>query len=216
MSKLKLFVVSFLSVVILTVNPLLAQTDDYHVIPKQNRNPIQKGDMLVDVFYGGPYLLGLVTKLVYDSLKQQGNEVLNFHNYNQFGAKFQYMLNEKIDIGLEYTHALATFDYVGNNSILYTAGVRKQRVLGKINIHFATSPKVDPYLTFGAGFNSSKLYTNEPGTSSIDLQNTSILFAPISFRAGIGLRYFFTPQFGINAEIGLGGPLMQGGISFKF
>lgn len=195
-------------------NSVLAQTDDYRLPPKTNFNSIQKGDILVDAYYGGPYLLGIITKMAFDSLNKQGNAVSNFHNYNQFGLNFQYMLNDKIDIGVEYTHALATFNYLENN-LLYTAGIRKQRVLAKMNVHFATSQKVDPYMTFGAGFSSSKLFSNEPGTSTVDLQSLSILFAPVSFRVGIGLRYFFTPKFGLNGEIGLGGPLMQAGITFK-
>lgn len=177
MSKVLRYIISLLFFITISFSKVIAQTDDYHIPQKINIKPIQKGDILVDVFYGGPYLLGMITKIVYeDSLKTQPlkYDVSNFHNYNQFGAKLQYMLNDKIDIGIEYTHALVTFDYLGKASKYYTLGIRKQRVLGKINIHFATSTKVDPYLTLGAGFNSTTLYTTESGKSSIDLQNSSI------------------------------------------
>jgi opacity protein-like surface antigen len=203
-------------VTLLTNTSLKAQTDDYYNTPKnRNINPLNKGNILIDAFYGGPYLLGIATKLAYDSLHLKGYHVFNFHNYNQFGFKFQYLLNEQVDVGIEYTHALATFDYEGKHATIYTAGIRKQRILGKINVHFATSTKVDPYVTFGAGFNRSKLFFTEPGIASVDLKNNSIFLAPFSFRAGIGLRYFFTAKFGLNAEIGVGGPLMQAGFTVK-
>lgn len=89
--------------------------------------------------------------------------------------------------------------------------MRKYRILAKMSYHFATSEHFDPYLTWGAGYKNTKIYSNEPG----EIRDVNVNLVPLAFRAGIGMRYFFTDAFGVNAEVGLGGPIVQGGISFK-
>ena len=39
---------------------------------------------------------------------------------------------------------------------------------------------------------------------------------PIAFRVGIGARYFIKDNFGVNAEVGLGGIFFTAGFSYKF
>ena len=39
---------------------------------------------------------------------------------------------------------------------------------------------------------------------------------PISYRGAIGVRYFFSPNFGLNLEAGFGGPIIQAGLTGKF
>jgi outer membrane protein W len=170
-------------------------------------NCVQKGTILIDAFYGLPYFNGALIKAAYsaDSLGATA------HNYNQFGAKVEYMVSDKIGVGLEGTYALATVDYRGNNLHYYTAGMSKVRVLAKVNYHFATSEHIDPYLTWGAGYKNTNIYTNEPA----DVKKVSVNLVPVAFRVGIGMRYFFNDIVGVNAEVGLGGPMVQAGVSFK-
>ena len=122
------------------------------------------------------------------------------------------MLTDKMGVGIEGTWASATVRYIGNNGLIYTAGVDKIRVLAKMSFHFATGEKVDPYLTWGLGYKNTNVYTNEPSA----VNDISLNIVPIAFRVGIGMRYFFTDMIGVNAEVGLGGPMMQGGLSLKF
>ncbi len=168
---------------------------------------VKKYDIIIDGYYGYPYLMGiLVKKVLADSFG-----ITKALNINHIGARFEYMVWSQIGLGLEYTYALLSIDYQGKNGKYYTAGVSKQRFLGKFNYHFATSEKLDPYLTAGIGYSNTNVFSNEPGVKS-----TSVTTIPIALRVGIGLRYFFTETIGINAEVGLGGPLMQAGMSFKF
>lgn len=170
-------------------------------------NCIEQGTILIDAFYGGPYFNGALIKSAYsaDSLNSTP------HNYNQFGAKVEYLVNDKLGLGIEGTYALATVDYRGNDLKYYTAGMSKYRVLAKMNYHFATGEHIDPYLTWGVGYKSTKIYTNEPG----GVKDINVNLIPLAFRAGIGMRYFFTDALGVNAEVGLGGPMIQAGLSLK-
>lgn len=172
-------------------------------------NCVEQGTILIDAFYGFPYFNGTLLRAAYSSDSIQSGSTV--HNYNQFGGKIEYMLNDKIGIGLEGTYALATVDYQANNLQFYTAGISKYRILGKMNYHFATTANIDPYLTWGAGYKNTKIYSNEPG----DNRKITVNIVPVAFRVGIGMRYFFTDAVGVNAEVGLGGPLMQAGISIR-
>lgn len=172
-------------------------------------NCIEKGTILIDAFYGFPYFNGTLLKSAYRDSLGNNNQV---RNLNHFGGKFEIMLNDKMGVGIEGTWASATVRYMGKYNQIYTAGVDKLRILAKMNFHFATSESVDPYLTWGIGYKNTKIYTNEPN----EVNDIDITLVPIAFRVGIGMRYFFTDIIGINAEVGLGGPLMQGGLSLKF
>ncbi len=166
---------------------------------------VEQGTILIDAFYGAPYFNGSLIKAAYDSTGTTA------HNYNQFGAKVEYLVNDKLGLGIEGTYALATVDYRGNDLKYYTAGMSKYRVLAKMNYHFATGAHIDPYLTWGVGYKSTKIYTNEPGGP----KDINVNLIPLAFRAGIGMRYFFTDAIGVNAEVGLGGPMVQAGLSLK-
>jgi len=172
-------------------------------------NCVEKGTILIDGFYGFPYFNGTLLKAAYRDSLGNNNQV---RNLNHFGGKAEIMLTDKMGVGIEGTWASATVRYMGKYNQIYTAGVDKLRILAKMNFHFATSESVDPYLTWGIGYKNTKIYTNEPN----EVNDIDITLVPIAFRVGIGMRYFFTDIIGINAEVGLGGPLMQGGLSLKF
>ncbi len=171
---------------------------------------VKEGILLVDAFYGFPYINGALLESAYSS--STGNTNNAVHNLGHLGGKVEYMLSNKISLGIEFTYADATIRYQSNNLLYYTAGIRKYRILGKMSYHFATTEKLDPYFTWGAGYKNTTVYTNEPAAT----REVTINLVPVSLRVGLGLRYFFTDAFGINAEVGIGGPIMQAGLSLKF
>ncbi len=162
---------------------------------------IEQGVVIVDAFYGYPYYNGIILKTLYQN-------VGNFRTTNHLGAKIEYMITDEIGLGLEITYAKASINY--RDSLLQKyAEISKLRVLAKINYHFETDiSAVDPYLTAGFGVRKNTSYQN-----GIDLSRD--LF-PVAIRVGAGMRYFFTDGVGANVEVGIGGPLMQGGVSFRF
>jgi opacity protein-like surface antigen len=187
---------------------------------------IEKGKFVIDAFYGMPYLTGSVIKTVLDN--STGSTVASISNLNHIGGKFEYMINDNIGLGLEYTYAAvsAKYNYVRNYTnnnqnftVLesYNAKLTKQRLLVRVNFHFNTTEKLDVYGTAGLGYKKSQLKTdNLYNTLEVISFNTSINLVPISIRGGIGMRYFFTQNIGINAELGIGGPLIQAGLTGKF
>ncbi len=220
-----------LILVIFTISILFA-TKSYSQDTNDNSsgNCVEKGNFIVDAYYGYPYVMGTYVKSVFTTNNNGNNSsVESVRNWNHIGGKFEYMLNDEIGIGLEYTYAAVDINYYEDKSVLqnnqyvtktfhYKATLYKQRALARINFHFATSEKFDPYATIGFGYKTSLLKSNNPDDQQTvnDFNTTFSNLFPISFRFGIGARYFFTKNFGINMEAGIGGPSIQGGVSVKF
>jgi hypothetical protein len=82
------------------------------------------------------------------------------------------------------------------------------------NFHFVRTDKIDVYFATKAGYynRSFGMVTNDPNYHlSLSLGD------PIAFRLEIGMRYYFTENIGIHANLGFpGGPLVAAGVSFKF
>ena len=87
--------------------------------------------------------------------------------------------------------------------------------LGRINVHFATTDKLDPYWGIGAGYRTGswKFESNQP--NYIPDASTKTLF-PFGFETTLGIRYYFTDNIGLYVEMGIAKSLMQGVLSVKF
>lgn len=171
---------------------------------------IKTGDMTIDVYYGYPYLWGALVKNAYRDASSPDS--ISVFNLNHVGARFEYMVNDKVGLGVEYSYALVRVKFPGTGGRTYEAGLKKNRILAKMNVHFANSDNFDPYFCVGAGYSMINLYSTDPADNT-DVNLSSV---PVAFRLGLGFRYFFNDNFGLNAEVGLGGPLMQAGLTFKF
>ena len=196
--------------------------------PTEKQFCINQGDFIIDAFYGYPYVLGNAIKEAFKPSNNAVNNtnVISITNLNHIGAKFEYMVTEDIGLGLEYTFAAVYMNYYNSNTNTngqivngyYDASLTKQRILGRVNFHYATTAHFDPYGSIGAGYKKSVLKTNNPFDNElVDTFNAGILNAfPVSFRLGVGLRYFFNNNIGLNIEAGIGGPSVQGGLTVKF
>jgi opacity protein-like surface antigen len=227
MKQLKLFMIITATSVFFTEN-VVAQSSK-----QKDEYCVQKGKFIFDVYYGYPYVMGNYVKSVFDSNSNNNNNnnspIESVKNWNHIGGKFEYMINDEVGIGLEYTYASVDVNYKEDKSVIingqstvqtfhYKATLYKQRALARVNFHFATTDKFDPYGTIGFGYKASLLKSNNPDDqqSVKDFNTTFINIFPISFRLGIGARYFFTQNIGISAEAGIGGPSVQIGLCGKF
>lgn len=221
MKKTATLITSLLILIVSTIN-LNAQDKK-----AETSNCVGKGKIIIDPYYGYPYLFG---KYIETVIAESG-ENIGVTNTNHLGIKAEYMVTKMIGIGVDYTYAKVIANYSETNSIYnsntgyynnqtnnYTASITKQRILAKINIHFATSKYLDPYAVGGIGFKNSVVRSdNIDDQEAVNELNGSILNAfPVSFRLGIGLRYYFIKNLGIAVEAGIGGPIIQGGLSLKF
>lgn len=198
MKNLKVILLAFISTTMISTT-VFAQKG------AASNQAVSQGNFIIDAFYGYPYFNGSL-------LQGLSNHSDKVKSTGHIGGKFEYMVSDKIGIGAEFTWADASVKFQNDTTLIYyKAGVSKIRVLGRMNIHFATTGNLDPYFTIGAGYKKTTWYDNEPGAGSF-----SGNLIPVSVRVGVGLHYYFSDFVGINAEIGLGGPIMQGGLSFKF
>lgn len=184
---------------------------------------IGEGKFIVDAYYGYPYVMGAYIK---DNISNSGTlSDEKVVNYNHLGGKFEYMINDMVGMGIDYTYAKVIYSYtdsyyttVNGQSVLkygkFTESLTKQRFLLRVNVHFATTSELDPYATAGVGYKQSVFKTDNPNYSNANLSFFNAF--PVAFRLGAGLRWFFTDNIGVCVEAGIGGPAIQGGICAKF
>lgn len=184
---------------------------------------VEEGTILIDAYSGYPDLYRAVIKSAY---KNSGstNDGIKIGGAGPFGGRFEYLVADKIGIGVDvnYTNAFVSYSEDTFDTSLvattydYKISVPRTRAMAAINFHFGNSDTFDGYFKVGAGLNASKfkVTTDDPDFTDDDISLTNLI--PVAFRLGVGGRYFFTDAIGINFEIGLGGgPLMAYGLSFK-
>ena len=77
-------------------------------------------------------------------------------------------------------------------------------------------PNFEMYFGGGIGYNKRFRTFNVENIRQSTLNSPSSLNIPICMRAYFGMRYTIYKNLGINAEWGLGGPLVSGGLHYKF
>ena len=103
------------------------------------------------------------------------------------------------------------------NLVTYYYELKRERtrIHVRFNYHFAKDENFDAYLGIGAGNNSRKnsITSNDPYFTDVINDNELL---PFSMRVCLGGRYFFTENYGLVGEIGLGGAVVRAGLSIKF
>jgi opacity protein-like surface antigen len=198
--KTKTILIAIIATTLFSINSFAQKTGT-------SGNCVAQGKIIIDPFYGYPYFNGALVKGL-------ANDPGKIKSYCA-GGKVEFLLSDKIGLGAEFTYADASMKFNVQDTLFvtrtYTAGISKIRVIGRMNFHFATTSSIDPYFVIGAGYKKTTWYDDEPGIHSLSLN-----VIPVAFRVGVGLHYYFTDFMGINAELGLGGPMMHIGLSFKF
>ncbi len=193
-----------------------------------NAQCVGKGSILIDGYYGFPNFFGFIFKTAYNRAYPNGINVSS-SSLGPVGGKAEYMLTDNLGLGLDfnYSNASITFSKIDttafiNGSVVtqthhYTLTTPAMRVMFGANWHFVRTNKVDVYAAVKVGYYNRNLSitTDDPNSS---ISSISInLNDPFAFRVEMGMRYFFTENFGAHAMIGVsGGPLVAVGISGKF
>lgn len=169
----------------------------------------KEGDVQVRAYYGYPYFVGAYLKAALEN--DSSATGIDVSNTNHIGASFQIMVSEKVGLGLDYTFAKVSATYIDGVD-RYKASLTKHRITAMMSFHFSNSETIDPYFNVGAGYKLNQVKYTEPGYDDSEVLKNAV---PLSARLGIGLNYFFNDVVGLNAEVGLGGPLVQLGLTFK-
>ncbi len=204
MKKITLFVMILFT---LGVNQIFAQA-------------VEKDTKIVEVYYGWPNLWSNTAKNI---LTNDNSFNISAHSVGPLGGRFEFLASDKVGLAVDFNYAntvvkwnAETTDGNGNPvNYNYKFSIPRFRALLRFNLHFGGSENFDAYWTLGAGYSSlSWNYTTDDPTYTDDGIDWN--YFPIALRTGIGARYFFASNFGVNVELGIGGPLMTFGLCTKF
>lgn len=181
--------------------------------------PLVKNNVVIDAYIGGPQLL---SQLSSSSNTGAGfTQSISSSGTGPFGGRIEYMFTPKSSIGLEINHATSKLTATWNDNydkLVQEITLNRTRVFPRYALHFGKN-KLDAYWHIGLGIAiwSVEAKTTDPSNSIFSTSPTSRGSGPVlAFRTGVGLRYFFTKNLGVNLDMGLGGALLTGGVSVKF
>ena len=170
------------------------------------------GTTIIDVFAGGPN----VSKVFVGGAASlnEGTETLT--GILPIGLRAEYMVTDKFGIGLEVSYASGkrVYDYSQiDTAYTITGEHNKLRVLPTFNFHFLDNETVDLYLALGVGMKDVNYIWSS--TNNNDIDDLEFPTGKISSKLALGTRIFFTDNIGANFAFGIGGPLINGGLSIK-
>ncbi len=180
---------------------------------------VEEGNIIIDPYYGGPnFGRALLTSL-------EGTvENSAVSGIGPAGLRAEYLLADNFGLGIDFiynsTSVSGTTDSLNTDGTVfetYDTKVfsRRYRIHLRANYHFAQTDALDAYVGFGAGTNIRSIgFTTDDPNFDGDSATGSLI--PFSIRIALGTRYYFTDNIGLNVELGLGGPVVSGGLSFKF
>jgi len=157
----------------------------------------------------------------------QNVEVVRYRGMAPSGLRYSYMLRDEVSVGVDLIYNFSNQTYTAYDTVfqngewqyIQATGERNERRLrlqARMNFHFSTLiPEADQYIGIAVGTNNRWLRNSKNGTlESLVKGNDAVLF-PFSMRICYGFRYYFTYNLGINLEVGVGGPLLSAGLSYK-
>lgn len=206
----KIFVVLLMSASVLTLWNSRAQA--------------QRGKVMIDFYYGFPNLWSSALERV---VEQQFTPAgLDFSSVGPLGGRLEVMVTNRIGLGVDVLFAESGLDFTttgpdptgeggGTAEYSYSVSVKRPRVLGRLNVHLLNNRFLDPYFVVGLGYSGTKanVQTNDPIFNEQDF-NLPINI-PVAARLGFGMRLMVFKFLGVGAEVGIGGPLVTGGVTLK-
>lgn len=194
----------------------------------------KEGGINVTMGYGFPNMYKSIYKAIFTN-----NGVANSdYTYDVKGIgpaflKVEYGLSKLIGLGAVIGYSdvsvIETETYQSYNYVTSTYNTYHDKYIYKytslsvgarLNFHFATGTKLDPYAGIGAGYSRKEhkmsFSTDNPNQGT----PTPITFNgyfPVYFGITAGLRYYFTPNIGLYGEVGFDKwSVIQGGLAVKF
>jgi hypothetical protein len=184
-----------------------------------------RGNVLLTPYLGYPNLLRMGLE-INEGIPSGTN--VNYNGLAPSGLRLMYMVGDDISIGMDfiYTQASATYtkvdtsffnnqwNYVSNDYFITKKRFRPQF---RVNLHLgALDPNLDQYIGLAVGGNMRRrnVYINDSLVSSAP--NALDFVIPVSFRICYGFQYFINYNLALTGELGLGGPILQGGLTYRF
>lgn len=186
--------------------------------------PLEEGDWVVEAGFGFPNVPPITSSVSFfhgNSVSENSEQ----RKFGQFYLKTDFFVSDKVSVigsanyGYFYQYEVRTLEtYDGNTdswvsqSYFYETKLSKWRVTAGINWHLIRTDRLDSYFGVMAGTKKAftKFNTNDP-----DAGTPFNWAVPFALRLHWGSRYFITEAIGLNFELGLGGPLIKGGLTYK-
>lgn len=195
----------------------------------------KEGAINITVGYGFPNMY----KSIYKALFTNNSTVSNSdYTYEVKGIgpaflKIEYGLSKLIGLGAVIGYSdvsvIETNTYDSYNYTTSTYNTYHDKFIYKytslsigarLNFHFATGKKLDPYAGIGAGYSRKEHKFSFSTDNPNQLTPTPVTFNayfPVYFGITAGLRYYFTPNIGLYGEVGFDKwSVIQGGLAVKF
>jgi opacity protein-like surface antigen len=179
----------------------------------------EEGNVGIDLYYGFPNLYTTVLRTTYANGGSASG--VDVGGIGPLGLRVEYMLADKVGLGLDVAYSSSSVTYTEEDffdpttSYDYKVSSAKIGAMVTFNYHFIDNDQVDFYGMVGAGWRNRSYKFTSTDPSYIDESIDGLI--PVSFRMGIGVRYFFTDNIGLNLAAGFGqGGILNGGVSFKF
>ena len=196
--------------------PLLALT--MMLAPtKTNAQALEQGNVIIDAYYGFPNLYSTVFKTLYESSNSTG---LTLGSQGPLGIRAEYLITDKVGFGIDLGMNSSSISFseadINTNIIYdYKFSTRKIGAIFTFNYHFVENDKLDAYFVVGGGYGNRNFKFTSTDPNYIEESVESLI--PISYKIGVGMRYFFTENIGANLALGLGqGGIANVGVSAKF
>jgi hypothetical protein len=182
------------------------------------------GNHVIEPYIGFPNVTKYVPML---ALSQEPENITSYVGLPPSGLRYSYMLTDDISFGVDVIFDRSKKDFVSTDTVFQNGGWEynsysgeriqtRLRLQGRLNFHLPiTQPNADSYIGLGFGTNNRWIKDYKNGVLNRELKGSNAALIPFSMRVCYGYRYFFTYKLGIVGEIGIGGPLLSFGLSYK-
>lgn len=142
--------------------------------------------------------------------------------------KYEHHLSENFSLGLSFGYVEAKGSWEGDELVyIYQWGpdvpdpnpgsfsLNSTSIVGRFNWSMVKTERVEVHLGAGAGYRIDNYSENVINSEEFGV-NENEVGPPISVEAGFGMRFYFTPSFGMYSEIGIAKSFLQAGLVFGF
>ena len=182
-------------------------------------------NQLIEPYLGFPNLGRLSAQITDTSILEKQDQ--KFSGIGPSGFHYSYMLSDAFSLGIDLIYNSLSEKYRTSQDVFMNntwttinknmlVSTQRLRIHVRMNFHFsAFTDMSDSYLGLGFGTNNKWKKTSENGNVIEKISGSEAVIFPFSLRLCYGYRYFFNYNWGIHGEVGLGGPLLSLGLSYK-
>ncbi len=187
----------------------------------------------IQVYTGGPSLLKTAFKI-----SENYQDEITYSGVPQIGLEVDYKLADWISVGVDCSYRYGQLDFNVQDTAFfreveerigfeiteivnpygdYVVKVPRFRGMAKVNFHvLPADSRSDLYFTAGIGYNRFKPRLFKDGNEIKIVKRFSTFSWPVSYRTSMGYSIHPIENVGLFAEVGIGGPIISGGVTVRF